>query len=490
MDLSLFGLHKDPFLERDPRNPWLSEPHRRVIGELAAGMEAAQGLTLLVGPLGSGKTTLARHFAAGQGDKVELAYLSEAGPGLRHLLAEVAEQLNRRADASDAAQGSVVSWRAASDDDLLETVRGMVLENAARGVSTLVVIDDAHELPAASIGGLAHLFGRQAAEPTQLHLLLVGEEGLLEKMGTGTTSQAVGQLLQVCRLDVLGPEDSFRFLADTLSKAGAVVERIFSEEALALLVTRGSGISARLATLASTAMGAAATAAEVPVTAAMVEAAVANLGTEDGLEADDEEAEAPVRQATAELSGGGRRRLLLWAAGFIAVVVGFTLTMSVGGRPLVTPPPVERPTASPPQVAKLMVLRPEVEAKAAAPAKAVPLPAPAARTPVVKVPAPAPRPVPQSAPRVISKTKLPIPAAAKAYTVQVGAFRTRRNAESVVARLARSSSVVARVNVNTSGPATVYRVFSGGFATESEASRHALNLRKAGFNTYVRKTSN
>ena len=32
--------------------------------------------------------------------------------------------------------------------------------------------------------------------------------------------------------------------------------------------------------------------------------------------------------------------------------------------------------------------------------------------------------------------------------------------------------------------------FEGGFATESEASRHALNLRKAGFNTYVRKTSN
>jgi cell division protein FtsN len=65
------------------------------------------------------------------------------------------------------------------------------------------------------------------------------------------------------------------------------------------------------------------------------------------------------------------------------------------------------------------------------------------------------------------------------YTVQLGAFKARRNADEMVAKLRGKSPRI----LEEGG---FYRVLSGSFSSKREASLHEASLRRAGYTTYVR----
>lgn len=76
-------------------------------------------------------------------------------------------------------------------------------------------------------------------------------------------------------------------------------------------------------------------------------------------------------------------------------------------------------------------------------------------------------------------------ARAELYSVQVGAFSARANAEKVAADIERIPAD-ATVAASSSDGRTVYRVLSGVFETRAAADEHADMLAARGFHTYVR----
>jgi cell division protein FtsN len=65
------------------------------------------------------------------------------------------------------------------------------------------------------------------------------------------------------------------------------------------------------------------------------------------------------------------------------------------------------------------------------------------------------------------------------YTVQLGAFKARRNAEEMATRLRGKSPRILQEG-------GLYRVMSGSFASKKDATIHEASLRRAGYTTYVR----
>lgn len=102
--------------------------------------------------------------------------------------------------------------------------------------------------------------------------------------------------------------------------------------------------------------------------------------------------------------------------------------------------------------------------KAAVPAKAAPAPKAAAKPTTAKAKTVA----------VPSKGK-----ATPVYTVQLGAFKTRRNAEDMVGKMRGKPTKI----VLEGG---LYRVLSGSFPTRTAAVAHEGTLRRAGYSTFVR----
>ena len=365
MDPSFFGLQRHPFEDNGHADEGgVAETHRSLLTELAAGLKAPHGITLLIGEEGAGKTALARRFIDQVSETCTVAFLPSCGPGLRHLLSEAIEQLG----------GSPP--RGGEEKALLESLRELAKARADHDRPTLVVVDEAHELPAKTIERLGKLFGEDPAEPTMLHILLIGRPELLDRMNAANDRSVLKHLVQVCRMDPIGPEESFRYIADRISKVGGVVDRLFSEDALRTIVQRASGYPGRIDAICSAALEQAAERGEPLVGQEAVDLACMGLEgfsldaslEENGADTrsyvlgdDDAEGEEDVSgPVEAESTGSGgaavmmsslkefynaRRRLVLWAIGLVAVAVGFAATLTRTGE-LPAPVPVARKTAA------------------------------------------------------------------------------------------------------------------------------------------------
>ena len=340
MDPSYFGLEGHPFEQRDNANdPYISEVYESLTTELNAGLKAPHGITLLIGEEGAGKTTFIRSFSAGLSDAFTVAYLPSTGPGLRHLLTEVIEQLG----------GSVSPG--GNEQALLEELTSLARARAAHGRSTLVILDDAHDLPAKTIERLGKMFGDDPAEPSLLHVTLVGRPELLDRMNATNDRSILKHLVQVCRMDAIGPEESFQYIADRVQKAGGEVDDLFTEDALRLIVQRANGLPAQIDSICSAALERAEDNGQTAVGAESV-------GTATDFDEYDDDHQDPASDPdgttyffTAEEEGDldvatttttardldratdsddGRKKLAMWALAAIAVMALLAATMSQG----------------------------------------------------------------------------------------------------------------------------------------------------------------
>lgn len=499
MDPSIFGLDGHPFETEFPRpdDTALFEAQAPLLAELRAGLKTPQGIAVLVGESGAGKSALVIGLAERLGDDTLLAYLPESGPGLRGILAEAIQQLST--------SGGTAVASGSGDKYITGAIRDLAKANAASGKNTLIIVDNAHELPAKTIERFARLFPQDPAQPSKLHLLLVGRPELLDRLNAAGDRSVLRYLVQVCRMDGIGPEDSFRYIAERIGRVGGTVEKLFSEEALGIIVQQAGGLPARINALCRSALENAAAGGARKVDAAAVsdsrehtdggasdftieehgeEAAAHTLGQGPTPTAQDPK-QPP--QPHAAIYGANRKSMGLWAAGLIALVVGFVAALSSGendgngavvGATTAVPVAVvvgtnehASPPANPPTIAKLALVRTPAEKVRE---EVAPLAKPVTPTKV------APGPLASA----IDDLKEHV---ARPFSVQVGAFRTEANAARIVARLSAAGVKGAHVIANHRGIASVYRVFSGNFVSESQAHRHAKLLKAKGYPTYVRK---
>jgi len=135
-DWDRLGVVVPPFsIEADPRFMYLSTETKRALSKVSYMVEAGQGASIVIGEVGTGKTTLASWFHSRYDRRPDFVGAKVDEPPKRSgllLLRRIAAEFGLRT-------------RRATEDQLNE-FRSYLVQRSTEGVLPLIIIDEAHEL--------------------------------------------------------------------------------------------------------------------------------------------------------------------------------------------------------------------------------------------------------------------------------------------------------------------------------------------------------
>jgi type II secretory pathway predicted ATPase ExeA len=283
-----FGLRQRPFpATPDPSAYYAATSHERALARLLAGLGAGEGLLLVTGAPGTGKTLLGHLLLERLGGDVATAFLTNG-----HLRDRTGLLQALLYDLSLPYQGrGEQEARLALTDRLLQTF--------AAGRRTVLLVDEAHHLSADLLEELRLLGNLEGRSGKALQVVLLGLPALLETLRLPELAAFRQRLAVRVELLPLALQEAADYLLHHLRVAGGRPERVLADEALEVLARATGGVPRLLNQAAHQALALAheAGAAQVDIEAALEALHLLGVEAEEGAA---EEAVASVAEAQPE----------------------------------------------------------------------------------------------------------------------------------------------------------------------------------------------
>ncbi len=240
---AFYGLREQPFsLTTDPRFLYLSQQHRRAFDELLTGLRRHEGLLLLTGDTGTGKTTLCRAVIDALGHRTFSAlilnpYMTDAEV-LRTILREFG--LVTREDIRKGA------FEHADVPQLLDTLDSFLRSLVPLNSYAVVIIDEAQSLSAKVLDQIRVLGSLEQDGRRLLQIVLVGQPSLIDTLRGDTMRALADRVSRRTALEPLSPPEVAAYVEHRLQIAGGRDAVKFDADALARLADLSDGLPRRI----------------------------------------------------------------------------------------------------------------------------------------------------------------------------------------------------------------------------------------------------
>ena len=199
------------------------------------------GVAAVVGPIGSGKTLLARRLLGALEESQEAVMVSNVhSPEISALLKALLYDLSLSQDGDEQA--------------LRMRLADFILERFAEGQRTAVVIDEAQNLSVPQLEELRLLTNLESRRRKAVQVVLFGQLKLAATLEQPALEPLRQRVALVARLAALDADEAVDYLHFGIERAGGSPEAIFTAEALSEIVERAGGAPRRLNQLAHRAM--------------------------------------------------------------------------------------------------------------------------------------------------------------------------------------------------------------------------------------------
>lgn len=297
-----YGLKEFPFtLTPDPRFIYFTQSHTEAMANLHYGIESGKGLIVVTGEVGTGKTTILRWMMQRLDRTVMVGYVINPRMSVSEFYQYIASP--KLLD--------VPEWENKSG---LLLALGQHLESRhARGLRTVLIIDEAHGLSMEVLEEIRLLSNFESDTAKQLQIVLTGQPELREKLNDPHLRQLKQRVALRCQIRPL-PDiaETESYIKSRLLVAGAQRFDLFSPEALDYIFRCSEGIPRQINNLCDNALLTGFAAGEKTIGRAIIEEVADTLDMLPSVERGrqmGEERVAPARIFTAT------SRAELWAAG-------------------------------------------------------------------------------------------------------------------------------------------------------------------------------
>ena len=260
-----FGLEDIPFtLTPDPRFIVFTPSYNEVLASLYYGLESAKGLIVLTGEVGTGKTTALRWILRRLDSSVLAAYVFNPRLSIDEFYHHVTQMLG------------IKDW--SNKAELLEELGRVLQQRHSRGLRTVLIIDEAHELSDYVLEEIRLLMNFESDNAKHLQIVLTGQPELREKLNQPNLRQLKQRVALRCNMHALpNVDETERYITERLLIAGSEQPNIFTPGAIDFLFQCSEGIPRQINNLCDNSMLAAYAAGEQIVSRQIVEKVAENL---------------------------------------------------------------------------------------------------------------------------------------------------------------------------------------------------------------------
>ena len=433
-----FGFAEKPFsLTPDPKYLYRSASHGSAFELLQYAIRRREGFVVVTGDIGTGKTTLCRAVLDQLDRKTFTALVLNPFLSEDDLLRVILQ------DFGVVSREEIKRGRLAgvSKQELIETLNEFLLSLLPIGAGALLIIDEAQNLPLQTLEQIRILSNLETDKEKLLQIVLVGQPNLKDQLRSPELRQLDQRISIRFQLNPLTLDETAAYIGHRLTIAGGGSVVNFTARAISTVYRYSGGIPRLINLLCDRALLGACVERTNKVTHHIVAAGAASL-------------ELPPAPRTA---WAGLRRRWALLAGAIAIAAASTAAYAAIG-----------PTSA---------LRPATSAART--------PSPEPRTPSAETRAPNPEPRTPSpetrTPTTVATSGVPAEAApAASYSVIVGSFRQRSEAESLSTDLHALgfSDRLVRIRVVTSGSGVWHQVLAGPYTEAAVAKREHERVRQ------------
>jgi general secretion pathway protein A len=241
MDTDFYGLTGKPFqLTPDPRFYFDSQTHRKAMAYLGYGLAQGEGFIVITGDIGAGKTTLVAHLMA----TIDRSRLTAIQIGSTQIGGDDMLRLT--------AQGLGVATENVEKAQLLARIERALHDQAIRGKRTLLIVDEAQNLPVSALEELRMLSNFQSGGSALVQIFLLGQPEFRDKIQTDPGLEQLRQrIIATHHLDPMSAEEVQPYITHRLKLVGWTGRPRFTAEAFAALYRHSDGVPRRLNTLAT-----------------------------------------------------------------------------------------------------------------------------------------------------------------------------------------------------------------------------------------------
>lgn len=240
--LAHFGLAEPPFRITPHTDFFFAGANRGpTLDALIYAITQDEGIVKVTGEVGSGKTMLCRMLLEKLPAEVETLYLANPSLSRQEILGAIADELGIPATGQ-------------TTHSLTRALQDALVARYAQDKRVVVLIDEAHAMPAESLEEVRLLSNLEAKSNKLLQIALFAQPELDERLAASTMRQLRERITQHFVLDPLKPGDVAAYLEFRLRAAGYRGPNPFAERAVELIAKASEGLSRRVNILADKAL--------------------------------------------------------------------------------------------------------------------------------------------------------------------------------------------------------------------------------------------
>jgi putative secretion ATPase (PEP-CTERM system associated) len=264
-----YGLTGQPFqLTPDARFWFDSRTHRKAMAYLGYGLAQGEGFITVTGEIGAGKSTLVAHVMA----NIDRARLNA--------ISLVSTQVEGDDMLRLVAQGLGLNTGAVEKARLLDAVEQRLEEEMRAGKRTLLIVDEAQNLPVSALEELRMLSNFQVGGRALLQTVLLGQPEFRVKLAGPGLEQLRQRVIATHHLDAMGADEVEAYVRHRLTRVDWQGNPEFDAAAFEALHRHSAGIPRRVNQLMQRVLLSAAIEGAATISADMVEAVAADMGAD------------------------------------------------------------------------------------------------------------------------------------------------------------------------------------------------------------------